>query len=147
MATPIKGYIGFTAPEISVCSDCGTCELVCATYHEGATSPALRRIWLQRNPFKSEYIILACKQCNPAPCMAACPVEAISEDKTTGAKIIDESLCIGCEECTKACPLEPKRISFNREKNVAIKCDLCDGRAEGPACIQFCPNMCLELKH
>jgi Fe-S-cluster-containing hydrogenase component 2 len=134
------------APEISVCQDCGLCELVCATAHDGACGPTLRRLWLKRNPFISEYIVLTCPQCQAPSCMAACPVDAIFIDSKTGARCIDAAKCTGCKDCIEACPLDPPRINFDDVKDVAIKCDLCKDRADGPACVQYCPTMCLELK-
>ena len=45
-----------------------------------------------------------CTQCDEAWCLHACPVEAITVDKATGAKVVSESTCVGCKVCTIACP-------------------------------------------
>ena len=69
--------------------------------------------------------------------MEACPKEAMSRDERTGAVLIDEARCIGCMLCRKACPWDvPKQ---HPDRKVAIKCDLCVDRADGPICVQMCP--------
>jgi len=141
-----KGYIGMVDPKIAVCQDCRVCETHCAAVHDHACGLTLNRIWQTRDVFHGEYGILACKQCIAPSCVAVCPVDAFYIDKKTGARCIDLEKCTGCMECIDACPLEPTRINFDDVRNVAIKCDLCKDRPEGPACIQFCPTMCLELK-
>lgn len=133
-------------PSVSTCQDCRTCELYCAAYHDGASGLELNRLWQTRNIFRGEYGVLTCKQCLSAPCMAACPRDAISEDAESGAKIINPELCNGCKLCIKACPCEPPRINFNSLEKKALKCDLCAGRPGGPICVEKCPTMCLEIK-
>jgi len=63
-------------------------------------------------------------------------------DPETNIVYVEEKECIGCARCVKACPFEPKRIQINRNKK-AIKCDLCRGRENGPACIEYC--QCLAI--
>jgi Fe-S-cluster-containing hydrogenase component 2 len=39
--------------------------------------------------------------------------------------------------------------SDGRAEEVAVKCDLCQGRAEGPACVGACPHgsaLCVSFK-
>lgn len=64
-----------------------------------------------------------------------------------GIVYINEAECIGCSLCQKACKFTPSRINMvkskNKEERKAKKCDLCRGRAEGPACVQWCPAVCL----
>lgn len=141
-----KGYIGMTDPTVATCQDCRNCEMNCAVVHDHACGLTLNRIWQTRDVFHGEYGILACKQCIAPSCMAACPVDAFYIDKKTGARCIDTEKCTGCMECIKACPLDPPRINFDPVRNVALKCDLCKDRPDGPVCVQFCPVMCLELK-
>ena len=45
-----------------------------------------------------------CTQCDEAWCLHACPVEAITMDTATGAKVVNEATCVGCKVCTIACP-------------------------------------------
>ena len=58
--------------------------------------------------------------------MHACPVDAITINHTTGAKEVNDSLCVGCKVCTIACPFGT--INYNQSTGKVIKCDLVRGR-------------------
>ncbi|MEA3407314.1 MAG: 4Fe-4S dicluster domain-containing protein [Chloroflexota bacterium] len=99
----------------------------------------MARINIHFDEFKETDPISAtiCSQCEEAPCIEACPLDAMSRDARTGAVIIDEELCVGCMQCRDACPWDiPKR---HPHKRLAIKCDLCNEREEGPLCVEVCP--------
>lgn len=140
-----SGHIGHVPEEESVCADCGTCELVCATHHEGACAPFLTRCWCYRDQMQSEYEVFTCLQCDIPLCMEACRVGAMFIDDKTGARCIDATKCNGCRLCMKACPYTPPRINYDPERKICIKCDLCKDRPEGPACVQYCVTECLTL--
>ena len=103
-----------------------------------------------------------CRQCDDAPCANVCPVGALEFGKDHIE--IHEEICIGCKMCVMACPFgairpeselmpsvdyhyEPEIFQFIEssigEKSVAIKCDLCEGREGGPACVEVCPTQAL----
>jgi Fe-S-cluster-containing dehydrogenase component len=83
--------------------------------------------------------------CPSAPCIDACPVNAI----TRGADVnvsIDPELCIGasCQKCVEACNLGV--IQINPQEDVASKCDMCADRVNAglqPACVEACPTKCM----
>lgn len=144
-----EGHIAQVSFDESACTGCGTCELVCAAVHEGAVGPSLRRIWLDRDPIGQVHNIITCQQCNYPGCYFACPQKdkALYIDSKTGVRCINPSKCeSGCRSCIEACLLDPPRINFDRERNIFLMCDLCKDRIEGPACVEFCPAACLELK-
>ncbi len=123
------------------CSMCGVCEYFCSTYHERGGSKYLSRITLHRYLPDITFNIETCKQCISPSCMAACAVPgAMYIDETTGARCIDEEKCIGCGLCAEACPRNELGgvIKYNAVKNTYVKCDMCSGRPEGPACVQVC---------
>jgi len=107
-----------------------------------------------------------CRHCEDAFCARVCPVKAITHDAKGQRVVIDEKTCIGCKMCALACPfgaitpsgtgiagvagvstatptysqaLDPLLGWEVGVKNVAVKCDLCAFRAEGPACVGACP--------
>ena len=134
---------GVIVPDPNSCSGCGGCELVCSLFHEGECNPTLARIHVFREVFTGENTPEVCKQCLCPECLSACPVEAIKIDAKTGARVIVEEYCTGCEKCMAACLFNEKKtiLRFNPEKNVAIKCDLCSGE---PQCIKVCPHGALK---
>jgi Fe-S-cluster-containing dehydrogenase component len=45
-----------------------------------------------------------CAQCHDYPCVAACPVNALSVSEETIAVLVDAAVCTGCGQCIPACP-------------------------------------------
>lgn len=117
------------------CTNCMQCELACSFQSEGVFNPAKSRIKVFTFHEQARYVPYTCTQCAEAWCMTACPVDAISVDGSTGAKIVSDDLCVGCKMCTIACPFGT--VNYNRDTGKVIKCDLCDG---DPACAKACPT-------
>jgi len=81
----------------------------------------------------------SCHHCKNPECLVDCPTGAIFRD-TTGAVHIREELCTGCGACAKACPWDNVRMAERAAGGlVATKCDRCEGRTGGPACVAACP--------
>lgn len=121
------------------CRTCRVCEVACSIAREGQANPALARMNVAFNEFERETPVtgLLCAQCEDAPCLTACPNEAMNRDARTGALVVDEEKCNGCMRCRRACTWRiPKR---HPERKVAIKCDLCGDREGGPVCVAMCP--------
>ena len=83
---------------------------------------------------------VTCKGCIDAPCILACPEKAIAQAKKTGAIIVDESKCKGCDWCIDACKYGA--ITLHPSSHKAIVCDTCGG---DPKCIPACPESALSL--
>jgi len=147
----------FVIANPNVCIGCATCMAACyeSSYKRGKL--AVPRLIVTRT--LSGTMPNQCRQCDDAPCVNVCPVGALR----FGENSIElfEEICIGCKMCTLACPfgairagaeimpsvnytMEPKyNLGLESEigaKSIAIKCDLCKGREEGPACVQVCPT-------
>ena len=117
------------------CTNCLQCEMACSYDNEGAFNPAKSRIKVFTFHDEGRFVPYTCTQCAEAWCMQACPVDAISLDHATGAKIVSESLCVGCKVCTIACPFGT--VNYNADSGKVIKCDLCGGE---PECAKACPT-------
>ena len=107
---------------------------------------------------------VGCHHCVDAPCVEACPTGCLySDDERVG---VQREKCIGCRNCILACPYgavdivtellpaseedgegETKKAKRrrNRRKSTVIKCDLCEGSAQGSACVKACPTHALRL--
>ncbi|MGE5588014.1 MAG: 4Fe-4S dicluster domain-containing protein [Clostridia bacterium] len=123
------------------CTGCLQCELACSLKHEGQFAPWLARVVVHREPETCLAFPNVCRHCDDPPCVRACPVEALKTSPGTGAVYVDVVECIGCRECLEACSYGS--ISFDPDKGVALKCDLCNGE---PACVQVCPNGAIRLE-
>jgi Fe-S-cluster-containing hydrogenase component 2 len=121
------------------CTGCMQCELACSWVQTGTFQPS--RSVIRVNVFDEEasYAPFTCFQCDEAWCMNACPVNAIAIDPATGAKIVLDSVCVGCHLCTIACPFGTVFTLPHTGK--AGKCNLCGGQ---PACATACPTGAIE---
>ena len=117
------------------CTGCLQCELACSYDNEGAFNASKSRIKVFKFHDEGRFVPYTCTQCDEAWCMKACPVDAISIDADTGAKVVSDALCVGCKVCTIACPFGT--INYNVDTGKVIKCDLCEG---DPACATACPT-------
>ena len=62
--------------------------------------------------------------------------------RSTGARVIDEQACTGCEMCIEACPFDV--AFFSNDRNVALKCNFCGG---DPQCVRLCPTGAITLSN
>jgi Fe-S-cluster-containing hydrogenase component 2 len=83
---------------------------------------------------------LACRSCEDAKCVKACPEKALSQAEETGLIIVSEKKCKGCDWCVQAC--DHGGITIEPETGLAVVCDLCGGE---PQCVEFCPEEALEI--
>ncbi|MBD3728243.1 MAG: NAD(P)-binding domain-containing protein [Sphingomonadales bacterium] len=157
-----------------LCVGCDNCEKACADSHDG-----LSRLNREAGTtYAHLHVPTSCRHCEHPHCMADCPPNAIKRG-VDGEVFIDET-CIGCGNCQRNCPYgvirmdakPPKKpgilswIFFGRgpgpgepsyywrKKKMeeaeaatgkkpgkfAIKCDMCQGIAGGPACVRACPT-------
>jgi Fe-S-cluster-containing hydrogenase component 2 len=116
-----------------VCSGCRACEVACVAHHEGRFGTAMTRIHVTKiEPLGVDHPHV-CRLCRHAPCVAACPTEALHRDESTGAILVAVDECIGCSACVDSCPFGV--ITLHPETGLALICDLCGG---DPACVKRC---------
>ena len=112
------------------CTECRRCMADCAVVKTGVVRMADSRIDIIRSwPELPEIRVCRFDDCAGHPCIADCPVEAISENG--GVVAIDREACTGCELCVAACPYHAIRMN----NGTAMKCDFCGG---DPACVKAC---------
>lgn len=153
------------------CIGCRTCEAACVMAHSDGDILVKKRDLLKFNPrlkvIKTDNVSapIQCRHCEDAPCANACPNGSIYNKD--GKILINEDTCIGCKSCVVACPfgaidmIEDKKDGKivlqaglkqknegtleNKGRVIANKCDLCDGRERGPACVEVCPTKALNF--
>jgi len=137
------------------CTGCQRCEGSCTLVWDGNIRPYMARLHVRENKNFGEegptddYAYGGgiygqwgmgpdtCKQCGDAPCMAACPVGAISVSERGGARVIDADTCVGCGVCAVACPWHMPRI--DPDKHIATKCVNCG------ICTRNCPTSAIVM--
>jgi len=130
------------------CSGCRVCELTCSEQHEERFQPSKARIHVLSFDETVQDVPVVCQQCADAPCLEACPEEAISRDAETNAVVVDQDLCIQCGSCVSACVIgldavaseQKLAIRLDEDTQFPLKCDLCGG---DPQCVKFCPTEAL----
>ena len=131
--------------DYSLCMGCLACVVSCIDHHYSADveNPVSGRKYAKvvLPSGTTMYHTESCRHCEDAPCLAACPVQAISRTEK-GWVVVDSENCVGCGACLAVCPYSIPQ--FNAEGKM-VKCDGCSGR-ESPACIKACPMGALSLK-
>lgn len=141
--------------DVEKCSGCSLCTIACKDEHVGAAylpwtkpQPDTGHFWIRVEPVergriprvRMSYMPLLCQHCANAPCMKACPEDAIRR-RDDGLVWIDPETCTGCGLCQEACPYDV--IYMNGELGIAQKCTGCAHRVdEGslPRCAEICPH-------
>ncbi|MFW9913358.1 MAG: 4Fe-4S dicluster domain-containing protein [Candidatus Thorarchaeota archaeon] len=117
----------FGDPE--VCTGCMICVNVCSMRYSKVIGPRWSRVRAVRIEPGLDFPLF-CRNCEDAPCIAACPNNAISRT-SKGIVIVNNKKCTGSGECVKACPYNAIRLHPDTGK--AIKCIQCG------ECVDRCP--------
>jgi TPP-dependent indolepyruvate ferredoxin oxidoreductase alpha subunit len=121
------------------CVGCDICEYACSFEKEGVFNPLKSRIRSVRMNITFNSAI-TCKACINAPCVAACPEEALTQSLQTGVVTVDQSKCKGCDWCIEACKYGALTLHPTTKKPQI--CDTCGGE---PKCVPACPESALSL--
>jgi len=147
--------------DISKCNGCYNCQIACKDEHVGndwtpyaRPQPDTGQFWIKINELvrgtvpkvKITYLHSICQHCDEAPCIPACPEQAIYK-RSDGIVIIDPEKCAGHRACIDACPYGA--IYFNWDLNIAQKCTMCahllDKGWKEPRCVEVCPTEALKF--
>lgn len=135
----------------TTCINCKACEVHCKVWNRtppgvklGAhlsDGPAMRD---GKPALRVEYS--ACRNCDDAPCMVACPTEAMRR-REDGIVYVESDACVGCQSCVEACPWRVPQ--YDVELGKVRKCDLCRQRLDErllPACVTGCVVKALTVE-
>jgi Fe-S-cluster-containing dehydrogenase component len=125
------------------CIGCHACTTACKSENEvplGVTRTYVKSAEVGVFPqVRRAFQVTRCNQCTDAPCVAACPTQAMYT-RPDGIVDFDKQACIGCKACMAACPYDA--IFINPDDHSAEKCNFCAHRLDvglEPACVTVCP--------
>jgi tetrathionate reductase subunit B len=143
--------------DITKCNGCHNCQIACKDEHVGndwspiaKPQPETGHFWTKVEDLvrgsvpkvKVAYTHKICRHCDDAPCIKACPNQAIYK-RADGIVIIDPVKCKGSKICIQECPYEGS-IYFNDTLNIAQKCTFCahliDKNWGETRCSDACPT-------
>ena len=137
----------FILADSGKCIGCRTCEVACVVAHQPEQDCArlsserfVPRIQVVKGSTFSTAV--ACHHCEDPPCGNVCPTGAIRRERDRIS--VDQQRCIGCKSCVLACPFGAMQVVMQDAHAQAIKCDLCQHRTQGPACVEACPTQALS---
>jgi Fe-S-cluster-containing dehydrogenase component len=117
--------------DLEICRRCARCEAACSYYYH-PSNDGIRslREWAE--------FAVTCRKCELAPCVQACPVDALEKQEDGVVKRYNLR-CVACRTCSYACPfgtILPEVIPY-----AVSHCDFCLGRlgeGEHPLCVGGC---------
>ncbi|MDO9280687.1 MAG: 4Fe-4S dicluster domain-containing protein [Pseudomonadota bacterium] len=178
---PTEGVSFGYALNLSICIGCRKCAEAChvENNHDRKTNNSyIRVLEMKKGSLDMEhgtvdfvhavpdadhfYMPVQCHQCDNAPCVKVCPVEATWKERD-GIVVVDYNWCIGCRYCEAACPYHARRFNWEkpeipaeeinpdqaylsnriRPQGVMEKCTFCLHRTRNgrlPACLEACPT-------
>lgn len=140
-------------PDRDLCIGCGLCVLGCLSAHSKSHDLVLafkeeraKGLVSRKRLIEDDEVCVAisCRHCEEPECVSACISGALTKDEETGLTVYDADKCVGCWTCLMACPYGV--IQRDKYNNKIVKCDLCAGRENGPACVEACPNRALKYE-
>jgi len=120
--------------DLDICSKCGDdCGMLCSyIQHPGNNGITNLR--------ELGHFAIICRRCSDAPCVSACPWEALElQDYNMMKRYMMR--CTSCKSCSRACPfgtIYPETIPL-----LLSGCDFCLGRLRGedsPICLESCEH-------
>lgn len=137
------------ALDLERCIGCHACSVACKVENSVSLGNFRTKVYYYDypavNPYnkkatmKRTFLPTLCMHCAEAPCLSACPNDAISRG-ADGIVRVNESECDSNRDCIKACPYGA--IHIDPVSKVADKCDFCSHRLAAdmqPACVEVCP--------
>lgn len=124
--------------DLEICKKCKECKVDCSYFYHPANNgiTTLREL---------ATFAIVCRQCEQAPCVKACPQEALEKQDNKSLKRYNMR-CIGCKSCILACPfgtIYPEIIPY-----LVSQCNYClDQIGEKiPKCVNTCPEKAVSYE-
>lgn len=140
--------------DASKCDGCKNCALACMDSHrkDGGSGVETLDFSDASNESRNEivgdgeggYLPMFCRHCSVPACANSCMSGALVKNIETGHVTYDENRCGACFMCVMNCPYGIPKPDVTRTK--IIKCDFCNDRPEGPACVAACPKQAIYVE-
>ena len=123
--------------DLEKCYRCKQCTAKCSYFHHPENKGIITLLELAT---KAQI----CRKCEEAPCVKACPQEAL-EKQPDGTLKRYSMRCTGCKTCALACPfgtIYPEIVPY-----LTSQCDYCLGKGDEkePECISSCPEGAVQF--
>ncbi len=114
------------------CIGCDMCVYACARTNYGSLSIDRSAIHVKTyGGIEGQFIVIACKGCDDAPCARVCPTAALEPRDGGGVKLHRER-CVSCALCAEACIIGA--IEMDPRTGRPLICIHCG------ACTRVCPH-------
>jgi carbon-monoxide dehydrogenase iron sulfur subunit len=118
-----------------LCDGCGKCVEACVRASSGKQGKGAKETaGIRLLKSGSAFIPIICRNCEDAPCAAACMSGSRHRDGK-GRVVTDYSRCTGCWMCIMNCPFGA--ITRVEGRHVALKCEGCPDE-DVPPCVAAC---------
>ncbi|MEE9592675.1 MAG: 4Fe-4S dicluster domain-containing protein [Thermoplasmata archaeon] len=98
--------------DLARCDGCGECTRGCSREHFVPEGQEWITVFKVQDELGAEYFLpRPCMQCENAPCVKVCPVNATFR-RDDGVILIDHERCIGCRYCMAACPYSARYFNW-----------------------------------
>lgn len=119
--------------DYKLCINCRACEVACKEENSIDLGAFNNRLWIEENggiegefwdldTKKLSFIQMQCQECQDAPCLKACPSDAIYIDENKIVRLHKEK-CDLTLACMKACPYNARYI--DTKNKITDKCIFC----------------------
>ena len=143
------GKLGFYFNQDN-CVGCRACQMACKDRNDLEVGYFFRHVTSFETgayPRVGLYHYAAtCNHCASPACVVVCPQGAMYIDVGDGTVQHDDTLCIGCQQCAKACPYGVPVYIESQE--IVRKCDSCKPLRDAggnPVCVDACNMRVLEF--
>ena len=135
------------------CDGCKNCSIACMQAHRETqgtvydldlTDPRNESLDRILKDADGQYKPLFCRHCDDPKCVESCMSGALYKDPESGHVFYDETRCGSCFMCVMNCPYGIPKPDVTRKK--IVKCDFCNDREEGPACVAACPKKAIYVE-
>ena len=139
---PLEDWEFFIDP--SRCIGCQACVAACGECDTHRGTPMIHLDYVDR-PTGVQTAPVVCMHCEDPTCAKVCPADAIKQDDDGVVLSAAHPRCIGCSNCTLACPFGVPKQQI--EMQLMMKCDMCYDRTsvgKKPMCATVCPSQALH---